>query len=209
MEQLENPYRLQRITQGRKIIEAQRIDDPRGAVVVVDGELEQRETMGGVARMVDAQLHELSVNSKHSSLVQRLGKLAQIRRTINVQPTSPLRGHHWRRARPTIARLNIGRFPALGHPNPTFHPADAMLQPRPARTHDPYIASGGCSSPTAALAHSIFSIRNPGWESQINRSLARVIRRYHAFDNVTAMPEAASDSRASARSALGWLAARR
>src|SRR5690348_1755779 len=93
--------------------------------------------MGGIARMVNAQLHELSVNSNHSSLAQRLGKLAYIRRTINVQPTSPLRGHHWRRARSTITRLNIGRSPALGHPDPTFHPADTMLQPRPALAHDP------------------------------------------------------------------------
>src|SRR5690348_9136934 len=105
MEQLENPHRFQRIAQGREIIEAKRVNDPRGAVVVVNGELEQRETMGGIARMVDAQLHELSVNSEHSSLAQCLRKLAHIRWTINVQPTSPLRGHHWRRAHPTIARL--------------------------------------------------------------------------------------------------------
>src|SRR6185437_4088242 len=137
VKQLENPDRLQGIAQRRKIIEAERVNDPRGAVVIVDSELEQRETMSGIARMVDTQLHELSVNSKHSSLAQRVGKLAQIRWTLNVKPTSPLRGHHWRRARPTIARVNIGRSPALGHPDPTFHPADTMLQPRPVRAHDP------------------------------------------------------------------------
>src|SRR6185312_8395274 len=104
-----------------------RINHPRGAILVVNGKLEERQAVSRVARLMNAQLHELGVNCQHRGVIQSSGELMQIRWPINIEPISPLRGRYWRRACPAIACLTIGRYPALGHPFSTFHPADAML----------------------------------------------------------------------------------